>query len=110
MNKTYLVLKIDKNVSFVTWKIIYISWENNFLFGRFVEYGEYKGHLYGTSLDSIKTVIHRGKVCLLSPHTQVIHEYNWEIWNGNLRNINRYLSSVVQVWIDEMGLDVNDKN
>ncbi|GFR79156.1 MAGUK p55 subfamily member 7 [Elysia marginata] len=39
---------------------------------RFVEYGEYKGNLYGTSLESIKTVIQRSKVCLLAPHTQAL--------------------------------------
>ncbi|XP_076459191.1 MAGUK p55 subfamily member 7-like [Babylonia areolata] len=39
---------------------------------RFVEYGEYRGHLYGTSLESIKEVITSGKVCLLAPHTQAL--------------------------------------
>ncbi|CAL1543620.1 unnamed protein product, partial [Lymnaea stagnalis] len=39
---------------------------------RFVEYGEYKGNLYGTSLESIKNVIQKGKVCLLAPHTQAL--------------------------------------
>ena len=36
-----------------------------------MEYGEYRGHLYGTSIESIKEVIASGKVCLLAPHTQV---------------------------------------
>ncbi|KAL3855882.1 hypothetical protein ACJMK2_015079 [Sinanodonta woodiana] len=39
---------------------------------RFIEFGEYKGNLYGTSMSSIKDVINSGKVCLLSPHTQAI--------------------------------------
>ncbi|XP_059176365.1 MAGUK p55 subfamily member 7-like, partial [Physella acuta] len=46
--------------------------ENQIVAQKFVEYGEYKGNLYGTSLDSIKSVIQRGKVCLLAPHTQAL--------------------------------------
>ncbi|KAK3559060.1 hypothetical protein QTP86_001114 [Hemibagrus guttatus] len=38
---------------------------------RFIEYGEYKGNYYGTSLDSIRSVISKNKVCLLDaqPHS-----------------------------------------
>lgn len=32
---------------------------------RFLEYGEHNGHLYGTSLNSIRDVIHQGKMCVL---------------------------------------------
>ncbi|KAH3748021.1 MAGUK p55 subfamily member 7-like [Dreissena polymorpha] len=39
---------------------------------RFVEYGEFKGNLYGTSYASIRSVISRGKICLLCPHTQAL--------------------------------------
>ncbi|KAL4217503.1 MAGUK p55 subfamily member 7 [Mactra antiquata] len=39
---------------------------------RFVEFGEFKGNLYGTSYASIRSVIHSGKICLLSPHTQAL--------------------------------------
>lgn len=37
---------------------------------RFIEYGEYKGNYYGTSLDSIRSVLAKNKVCLLDvqPH------------------------------------------
>ncbi|XP_061142349.1 MAGUK p55 subfamily member 4-like [Syngnathus typhle] len=37
---------------------------------RFVEYGEYKGHKYGTSIDAIDEVIKRGRVCIvdIQPH------------------------------------------
>ncbi|MEQ2229949.1 MAGUK p55 subfamily member 7, partial [Ilyodon furcidens] len=36
-----------------------------------VEYGEYKGNYYGTSLDSVRSVLSKNKVCLLDvqPHT-----------------------------------------
>ncbi|KAG5283010.1 hypothetical protein AALO_G00037250 [Alosa alosa] len=38
---------------------------------RFLEYGEYKGHFYGTSVDAIKEVIDSGKVCVIDiePHS-----------------------------------------
>uniref|UniRef100_A0A3P8S6N7 MAGUK p55 scaffold protein 7a n=1 Tax=Amphiprion percula TaxID=161767 RepID=A0A3P8S6N7_AMPPE len=38
---------------------------------KFIEYGEYKGNYYGTSLDSIRSVLTKNKVCLLDvqPHT-----------------------------------------
>ncbi|XP_067687631.1 MAGUK p55 subfamily member 7-like isoform X2 [Haliotis asinina] len=38
----------------------------------FAEYGEYKGNLYGTSVESIKAIINMGKVCLVTPHTQAL--------------------------------------
>ncbi|RUS73839.1 hypothetical protein EGW08_018407 [Elysia chlorotica] len=46
--------------------------ESQIIAQKFVEYGEYKGNLYGTSLESIKSVIQRNKVCLLAPHTQAL--------------------------------------
>ncbi|KAM9712567.1 MAGUK p55 subfamily member 7 isoform 2-T2 [Menidia menidia] len=38
---------------------------------KFIEYGEYKGNYYGTSLDSIRSILSKNKVCLLDvqPHT-----------------------------------------
>ncbi|XP_015209521.1 MAGUK p55 subfamily member 7 isoform X1 [Lepisosteus oculatus] len=38
---------------------------------RFIEHGEYKGNYYGTSLDAIRSVLSKNKVCLLDvqPHT-----------------------------------------
>ncbi|XP_076255969.1 MAGUK p55 subfamily member vari isoform X3 [Rhynchophorus ferrugineus] len=32
---------------------------------KFLEYGEYNGHLYGTHLDTIRDVIRQGKMCIL---------------------------------------------
>jgi hypothetical protein len=32
---------------------------------KFLEYGEYNGHLYGSKLDSIRDVIRQGKMCVL---------------------------------------------
>ncbi len=39
--------------------------------GLFIEYGEYKGNLYGTSARSVKEIIELGYTCLLNPHHQV---------------------------------------
>ncbi|XP_045066450.1 MAGUK p55 subfamily member 7 isoform X1 [Coregonus clupeaformis] len=38
---------------------------------KFIEHGEYKGNYYGTSLDSVRSVLSKNKVCLLDvqPHT-----------------------------------------
>ncbi|XP_062130830.1 MAGUK p55 subfamily member 7 isoform X3 [Drosophila sulfurigaster albostrigata] len=40
--------------------------------GKFVEHGEYKGHLYGTSAESVKSIVNAGCVCVISPHYQAI--------------------------------------
>lgn len=39
--------------------------------GKLLEYGEYKGNLYGTSSDSVQSIVNAGYVCLLNPHFQV---------------------------------------
>ncbi|XP_036428214.1 MAGUK p55 subfamily member 7 isoform X2 [Colossoma macropomum] len=38
---------------------------------KFIEHGEYKGNYYGTSVDSVRSVLAKNKVCLLDvqPHT-----------------------------------------
>lgn len=40
--------------------------------GKFIEYGEYKGQLYGTSSESVKSIVNSGCVCILCPHYQAI--------------------------------------
>jgi hypothetical protein len=40
--------------------------------GKFIEFGEYKGHLYGTSSESVKSIVNANCVCLLSPHYQAL--------------------------------------
>ncbi|XP_047673387.1 MAGUK p55 subfamily member 7 [Tachysurus fulvidraco] len=39
---------------------------------KFIEYGEYKGNYYGTSLDSVRSVIAKNKVCLLDVQPQCL--------------------------------------
>lgn len=41
------------------------------VFKRFIEYGRYSGHYYGTSVDSVHKVMAEGKVCLLDVHPSV---------------------------------------
>ncbi|XP_045531907.1 MAGUK p55 subfamily member 7 isoform X1 [Pieris brassicae] len=40
--------------------------------GKFIEHGEYKGNLYGTSAESVETIVNSGRVCVLSPHWQAL--------------------------------------
>uniref|UniRef100_A0A6P7F041 MAGUK p55 subfamily member 7 isoform X1 n=1 Tax=Diabrotica virgifera virgifera TaxID=50390 RepID=A0A6P7F041_DIAVI len=40
--------------------------------GKFIEFGEYKGNLYGTSAESVKAIVNAGKVCILNPHYQAL--------------------------------------
>lgn len=40
--------------------------------GKFIEYGEYKGNLYGTSAESVTSLVNAGYVCILSPHYQAL--------------------------------------
>ncbi|XP_041099926.1 MAGUK p55 subfamily member 7-like isoform X4 [Polyodon spathula] len=39
---------------------------------KFIEHGEYKGNYYGTSLDSIRSVLMKNKVCLLDVQSHTI--------------------------------------
>ncbi|XP_042639883.1 MAGUK p55 subfamily member 4 isoform X5 [Tyto alba] len=39
---------------------------------RMLEYGEYKGYLYGTSIDAVRTVLDEGKICVLDLEPQGI--------------------------------------
>ena len=45
--------------------------ESDILGHKFVEYGEYEKNLYGTSLESIRSVVNSGKICVLNLHPQV---------------------------------------
>lgn len=35
------------------------------MFCRFLEYGEYKGNLYGTSIEAVRDVLNSGKICVI---------------------------------------------
>jgi hypothetical protein len=39
--------------------------------GKFIEHGEYRGNLYGTSVDGIRDFIQAGYQPIVSPHYQV---------------------------------------
>ncbi|XP_046391170.1 MAGUK p55 subfamily member 7 isoform X5 [Ischnura elegans] len=40
--------------------------------GKFIEFGEYKGNLYGTSAESVESLVNAGYVCILNPHYQAL--------------------------------------
>ncbi|KAM9828659.1 MAGUK p55 subfamily member 4 isoform 1-T2 [Syngnathus typhle] len=39
---------------------------------RFLEYGEYKGHLYGTSREAVRDVLNNGKICVIDIEANAI--------------------------------------
>ncbi len=39
--------------------------------GRFVEHGEFRGNLYGTSIDGVRELVEAGLQPVLTPHIQV---------------------------------------
>ena len=49
------------------------SFEADIVSHKFVEYGEFEGHYYGTALDSIRRVANSGKYCILNLHCEVCH-------------------------------------
>lgn len=40
--------------------------------GKFLEYGEYKGNFYGTSAESVQSLVDAGYICILNPHYQAL--------------------------------------
>ncbi|XP_048488661.1 MAGUK p55 subfamily member 7 isoform X2 [Plutella xylostella] len=40
--------------------------------GKFIEHGEYKGNLYGTTAESVEEIVNSGCVCVLAPHWQAL--------------------------------------
>uniref|UniRef100_A0A803XYZ0 MAGUK p55 scaffold protein 4 n=1 Tax=Meleagris gallopavo TaxID=9103 RepID=A0A803XYZ0_MELGA len=46
------------------------TFENMVYSHRMLEYGEYRGYMYGTSIDAVRTVLNEGKICVidLEPH------------------------------------------
>ncbi|NWX88606.1 MPP4 protein, partial [Nothoprocta pentlandii] len=46
------------------------TFENMVYTHRMLEYGEYKGYLYGTSVDAVRTVLAEGKICVIDLEPQ----------------------------------------
>lgn len=79
INKSFIELLVDtsrsprpgevngKEYNFVSRELM----EEQIARGEFLEFGEYKGNLYGTSLESVKSIIRSGLTCIINPHYQV---------------------------------------
>uniref|UniRef100_A0A8C3S6E7 Membrane palmitoylated protein 4 n=1 Tax=Chelydra serpentina TaxID=8475 RepID=A0A8C3S6E7_CHESE len=48
------------------------TFENMVYSHRMLEHGEYKGHLYGTSVDAARTILDEGKICIVDLEPQGI--------------------------------------
>lgn len=46
--------------------------EQGILDNHFIEFGEYKGNLYGTSIAAVKTVMEDQQICVLAPYSQAL--------------------------------------
>ncbi|NWI12531.1 MPP4 protein, partial [Crypturellus soui] len=46
------------------------TFENMVYTHRMLEYGEYKGYLYGTSVDAVRAVLDEGKICVIDLEPQ----------------------------------------
>lgn len=40
--------------------------------GKFIEHGEFRGHLYGTTVESVKIIMNAGSLCIINPHYTAI--------------------------------------
>lgn len=40
--------------------------------GKFIEHGEFRGHLYGTAAEGVQSIMSAGGVCIMNPHYQAI--------------------------------------
>ena len=40
--------------------------------GKFLEFGEYKGNLYGTASENVRSILTAGLTCVLNPHSQAL--------------------------------------
>ena len=45
--------------------------------GKFIEHGEYRGNVYGTSVDGIRDFVLAGYQPVISPHYQVYTSRNY---------------------------------
>ncbi|PKU48295.1 maguk p55 subfamily member 4 [Limosa lapponica baueri] len=94
------------------------TFENMVYSHKMLEYGEYKGYLYGTSIDAVRTVLDEGKICVidLEPQEEDLQEmedsakkieaqfgqfFDQVIVNDNLQEASAQLLSAVHRAQDE---------
>ena len=58
------------------WYVIKDRMEDEIAAGKFLEWGEFEGHLYGTKLDEIRRIIEKGKMCILDLNPTVSYNYS----------------------------------
>lgn len=72
---SFLISGLDLNV--LALNRTFLRLKHSFIFllphhcCRMLEYGEYKGYLYGTSVDAVRTVLDEGKICVIDLEPQV---------------------------------------
>ena len=48
-----------------------LTMESDIMNGKYLEYGDFNGNLYGTRLDTVRQVIDSGKMCVLDVNPTV---------------------------------------
>ncbi|KAK0140019.1 MAGUK p55 subfamily member 7 [Merluccius polli] len=89
------------------------KFEEDILNHRFIEYGMYRGHYYGTSLESLAEVMAEGKVCLVN-----VHPSEWEAEEERLEIQNNIISmkpskrhrTITEQELNKIEEDKRDKN
>lgn len=62
---------------------------------RYVEYGEYNGNLYGTTVDEVRSIINSTRVCILCPNIQVWNVFT--LYRFKFRSVSLY-SDTFYLW------------
>ncbi|KAF5910574.1 hypothetical protein HPG69_004661, partial [Diceros bicornis minor] len=68
---------------------------------RMLEYGEYKGHLYGTSVDAVQAVLDEGKICVLDlePQNQGLRVLTWVKAGGQREGVSSVQCEIMGIQV-----------
>lgn len=95
---TGLVWKVSHlNGTFLRPKLFFTFFLSHHCY-RMLEYGEYKGYLYGTSVDAVRTVLDEGKICVvdLEPHVSCKGAGNLQLVSPGRQNNSIYIHELLE--------------
>ena len=80
--------KPDEVNGAVYWFVTREEMEHDITKGKYLEFGEFEGNLYGTKYDAIRHVIHSGQMCILDASAQVTVTAAWWQCDANAACFN----------------------